>query len=295
MNIQRVSKLAACAAAIAWFLCPLSAEEIPAQKTKAPAKSAEVWYLSFEVTVKGNSSKARGERGEVTDSWYVDRTYSGVIELNLSVPTSVEVNKAMSPAEMISRVRSAPLMWVHRGSDWSDTAMVIHIKIHDKKVLVLKEKGEGDTFENTTNTITWDGEGDALADNAVQLFIDKNRSLYNVTIPFQLHMADRLLKKLTNHTVERSDHGYGDEPTHEQKLDPEDIPLGTFSLPKVIALLTGGRIHHPNNLPFSLNSGSFDWDSGDVDPDEPIFNDIPESKKGIKIHVYYLIKKASAD
>ncbi|MGH9820482.1 MAG: hypothetical protein ACRD43_09970, partial [Pyrinomonadaceae bacterium] len=175
-----------------------------AQKGKATVKSTEVWYLSFDVTVKGNGNSQRGRDDELRDEWKVDRSYSGVIELNLGVPTPVQVNASMSLAEIKMRMASAPEMFIHTSTDWSQNLMLIKVKIHDKRVVILKDKGEGDTFENTTTTTSWDGEGTALADNAVQLLIDMGHPLYNVTIPFQFHKDDKILKKLVVHIVDRS-------------------------------------------------------------------------------------------
>ena len=287
-----ISKIIACTAFLA-FMCSVFVPEIKAQK-RAP-KPKDVWYLSFDVTIKGGGQKTSGNDNELVVTWSIDRAYSGVVELNFSVPQSVYVNKNMKPAEIAARMNAAPVVWHHRGIDTAHSFLPVKVKIHDWMVTMLKGGGEGTSFENRETSVRWDGEGTALADDTVTLMIHMGKSMYNVTIPLILHLNDNLLTKKTKHTIDRSKFGYGGAPTHEEiPVAPEELPLGEFGFPKVIALLKDGTIHHPNDLPLELVNGGYDWDSGDQDIDEPLIKGFPESRKGIKIHVYYLFKKMAA-
>ncbi len=284
------------------FSC-ISTIEIYAQKARTAPKPKEGWYLTFELTVKGHGETKNVDNageGEIEGSWDIDRTYSGTFELTTSTPTPVVVNKGMSPSEMMAIVNAAPVLWVHsgNGNDLDQKFLMVKVKIKDKVRLKLKDRGEGRSFENTTSLTYWDGNGFAIIDNAVQLLMDKNKSSYNVTIPLQLKIGqygDENLKISRHKLIERSSFGYGDAPTSEAPpVKYENVALGTLKFPTVIDLLDGGTIHHPNNLPLKLvkgAQGTYDWDSGDVDIDAPLFPDIPESQEGVKVHVYYLLKK----
>ena len=274
------------------------------KKIIPPAKVDKIWYLSFEMTIKGKGETKKGEEDEIEAWWDIDRTYSGVVELNYPTPASIAVNKSMSPDEIMAAVKSAPVKWLHsgKGNDPNQLYLMVKVKINDKIYMKLNDKGEGGSFENTTSLIYWNGVGTAMMDNAVEFLIDKNKSSYNITIPLKFKVGeygDKNLKIERHKSIERSAFGYGDAPTLETlPIKYEDVPLGTLQFPVVIDLLDGGTIHHPTNVPLRfvqkgnvLDSGEQEWDSGDQDIDEPLFKDFPDSQKGIMVHVYYRLKQ----
>src|SRR6266700_7554154 len=99
-QIRQISKFAGWTAFLA-LLCSFFTFEMKAQKGRSAPKPEEVWYLSFEVTIKGDGERRSGNKDELLEQWKIDRSYSGVIELNISVPTSIDVNKNMSAREII--------------------------------------------------------------------------------------------------------------------------------------------------------------------------------------------------
>ena len=56
-------------------------------------------------------------------------------------------------------------------------------------------------------------------------------------------------------------------------------------------LLEGGRIHHQENRPLDATGGAIEFDSGDLEPDQPLISSVPETKEKVKIRVCYKISR----
>lgn len=269
------------------------------KKVTPPAKPHKIWILSFELTIKGDGQTKPEEEGDLEAWWDIDRTYSGMVELNTPMPTSVMVTKGMSPGAIIAALESAPVMWTYSGTAGEtpdEEASVVWVHIKDKMRRKVEDKGEGGSFENTTFLNYWEGEGTTRMKNATQLVIDTNKSKYNVTIPLDFivdKQSDRLLKFTTDKLIERSAFGYGDAPTSEPSEHVQNRALSTMEFPLAMEVLDNSTIHPGNDLPFKLVQGHIEWDSGDVKIDEPLFKDplIRESQEGIMVHVHFDLRQ----
>lgn len=312
MQIRQVLKLAGRLVIFGCVLCVILSINNFAQKpAKAASKAKEVWYLSYEVTIKGSGSSMdyNGAGDEAT--WVVDRSYSGTVELGSASPL---VNRNMSQSEMIASLHSGNIMsWRHAGTltkehdgmsaidkraskflDGMD--LPIKIRINDKIVTHSEAEFAGRSFQNLTNTTFWYGKNSATkTQNTMELVIDKTRSRYNVTIPLKIVIGDPWLLVTSSTLVERSKYGWGDKPQREVLPGRlEWIGFDTLKIPEIKDLLENGMIHHPEPLPFELKDGAHQYDSGDLEIKEPLLSP-PDSYKGVTIRIFYLFKKMPAN
>lgn len=294
-QIQRVLQNTLRFVVLGLVLYGISSSEILAQKpVKAAPKAKEVWYISYEVTIKGSGSTNDHNGAGDEANWEVDRSYSGTVELGYASPL---VNQNMSQRDMIASLRSGSIMsWrPFQTATLDGMTLPIKIKINDKIHTHSEHEGEGRSFENYTNTTHWEGTSTATkTQNAMELLIDKTRSTYNVTIPLKLVTSDPWLSVKSTTLVKRSKYGWGDKPESETITGSQMVGFDTVKIPEIKGLLEDGMIHHPAPYPLKIKDGAYEYDSGVLAVEEPLFG-ARDTYAGVMIRVYYLFKKMPAN
>src|ERR1700730_2969977 len=123
----------------------------PKTKKPVPPPPDKSWFITYEVTITGDGSvKDNPGPGDET-TWSIDRKYIGVTELNFRSPGYLPT---MSPAEIIACLKAGTITnWSHMnpakaGSmEMDQLTLPSHIIIKDKLKTLVKEKGEGASFE----------------------------------------------------------------------------------------------------------------------------------------------------
>src|SRR5262249_40911884 len=149
----------------------------------------------------------------------------------------------------------------------------LNIKMHEMTLYGGKDPCGDDRY--TTNTRN--GDGDDFSYAAPFFMADTQRLTYNVTIPFnpdgdkQQVIVKQEVKEMVNKEWKTTP-----TPPGPHNVPFKERPLFTLSKIKVTdpkrggALLKGGVIHHEVDVPLDVVSGYVEFDSGDVEPDEPI-------------------------
>ena len=267
------------------------------KKVTTPAKPDKSWYLTFELTIKGSGNN-KGSNPDSELEWDFDRSYSGTILLDFPSPM---MDPKWSQAETMESLRTErKTAWMHipkaglpSGITPSDLMYPIKVKIDDKLRNLTKDKGEGDSYENTTVNTHWEFDDTVFTTNATMLVLDKKLNTYNVTIaltPFDRNDIFEKVRVTTETEINRSAHGYGDLPRSENKVERGSMFISEVHFP-VTGILRDGQIKHVVDLPLRSKDGGYEYDSGDLEPDKPIIESEPKSKKTVKIHIYYRFKQ----
>ncbi len=271
-------------------------------KLKSATTPKVYWYLDFTVTIKGSGKQTNEDGDKITD-WIVDRSYSGFIKLNDSMSW---YKPGLSKQENKEAIESHRFTAYHnRPADLDKVSwMPITVRISDRYRITIKDDGEGSSFEYTKALKTWKFNHDmngkmAFVPNAVQLSTDSKLRTYNVFIPILATEGNKEYVSLFLDTViDRSSYGYGDAPTHEEKpVQLVLVSIHSLGIPNVKGLIEDGAIQHiPNDFLFPVNvTTAWEYDSfkdfPDLQPDAPIFPDVPDSKSNVKIRVIYRFSK----
>jgi hypothetical protein len=276
----------------------------PKKPTPPPQKS---WFVSWELTVKGNGS----EKGDADDgsevTWSIDRKYTGKVELNFSSPgylpemNAEQIKKALMEGNITDWRHMKP---VKTGGpiDYQLTtnSIPIHVFIKDKRKMLVKDRGEGDSFENTTTTEEWNADYDGFTQNQARLqtIAKSSYSHYSVWLPvspFDDILEPAKLFLSTTVSIERSKYGYGDLPTSETEKKPDQhLHINDAHIPQLNGILEKDALIHPyTDLPYEEKNGVFEFDSGENLITKPLFDFIPESKTNVKVRiVFHFAQKA---
>jgi hypothetical protein len=235
--------------------------------TRAPsnAYTAEVWYAEFTLTIKGKG-KLEGEfDGDPDIEWKIDRTYYSNFKLR---PTS-------GGNGFVNSVSVA-------------NPFTVHVTIADELKTIKKGRFQHDSFENTTTTKKWEQDAPESGNaRGSYLFIDTKTRTYTIDFEFLPKSIKNAKLKLTETVeIERSEFGFGGKPTHETLPGPVTLlRVNTLKIPRVRKLgMWGGTFFSavegtlPNTYPQSIK-----YDSGDLEPEEPLIGDIPDSQTNVKV------------
>ena len=258
--------------------------------------------MDFTVTIKGEGKQTNEDEDYITE-WIVDRTYSGVIKLNDSIPWYKPGLGTQENMEAIKSHRFTAFQYMPpeiTKANW----MPLGVQIRDLYRVTNIGEGEGSSFENTKILKTWRFNSDesgkmAFVPNAVQLSTDSKLRTYNVFIPLLVAEGNKNHVSLFVDTViDRSSMGYGDAPTHEETpVQITLVSIRSLGIPNVKGLIENGAIQHlPNDFLFPANfTTAWEYDSvkdfPDLHPDKPIFPGVPDSKMKVKIRVIYRFSK----
>jgi hypothetical protein len=153
----------------------------------------------------------------------------------------------------------------------------LHIKI-DELTIDNNVDPCGDAMKTTNRRF---GEGDDFSFEAPFLQTDLGSLTYNVMIPLK---PDGTEQKLTV-TQETQEKNNGKVQTDETS---RVVPFNFFfKLPAIQILLDKAKIHHQEDRPLDAVSTTWDFDSQDMEPDEPLIKNVPDSKTKVKVRVYY--------
>ncbi len=243
-----------------------------AQPKKVTAPLKTIWYVDLTVTIKGNGETINDDETTITN-WSVDRTYSSAFKLN---------SMGKSGRFTVYEYRQAK----------PKNEIPMHVKIKDQHMVVIKDPGEGGSYENTTTKTIWEIDETVSIPNAMKLATDERLRSYNIFFPIQFF--DMKLKSKSQTEIYRSDFGYGDAPTHEIDSMKVRSTGAIWSLPDVKYLINNQAIQQHDFL-FPANfTTAWGYDSAEDFPEllpDKDLPGIPDSKKKVNIRVIYRFSK----
>ncbi len=293
-QIRWFSKFVSLITVIAVFSCVFSDFKISAQKKKPKSVAAQkiYWYVDYTVTVKGSGEKT-GTDGDSTIRWSIDRTYSAVMKLNSSFDIgNQEVMKKMNSQQIMEAMKTKRYTTFRYLPSKPNDDMPLRVTIDDAINVITKERGEGDSFENTTVLKNWVADETFNVLNGATLITDNKLLTYNVWLPIVFLDSKMIMRSQTK--IDRSAYGYGDAPTHEETpVEETKVRFSTFGLPNVEGLINDSAvIEHKPDRPFPPNFfTAWEYDSGDKIPDKPLIAGVPDSKTNVKVRVRYRFSK----
>ncbi len=280
---------------------------IPPQGEAARFKNVNTWYLYFKVTIDGENG-TENDTGE-PDSWSVHDSFSGNVALNSRAPLIKTNNKTTKTSTMSKQEQMAAAMNVLKEMNseiqWIATPvrpmevmfnglLPLYIKIHEMTLYGGKDACGDES--STTNTRSGDGSDFSLA--TPRFVADTEHLTYNIFIPLkpESDKQQATVKQVVRELVNKKPQETVTEP------GPHDVPFKdgqlfgisgiTVTDPKRGGyLLKGGVIHHEIDVPLDVVSGYVEYDSGDVEPDEPLIKTKPNTKTKVKVHIYYKLSK----
>jgi hypothetical protein len=269
----------------------------------AKFKQNPVWHLFFEVTVKGEGEEAGPEK---TSTWRVDRKYSiADIPLDKRAPFA---RPEMSPQEAMAVMADRSLLsWsghfkTPRGKKFDPDLMgyPFLVKIDDSLTEVARDTGEAGAFEKTTTTTTWtfdsEAPGSAIKDTNIFAFeADLKKLTYNVRIRVFPDDDRRRLKVVKAVEIERSKYGHGNLPMHEAPTpETKMVSVNSVLMPEVKGLFIRDIIRHAVERPLNAIDKEFEFDSGKLNPIDPVLRGIPKSIN-VDVRVRYKIFRVVKD
>lgn len=280
---------------------------LASELAKLPDKcKPPVWYLYYEVTVAGDGSKTRagGFRDQIT--WKVLHKYSGNIELNQpspQLPIPPQQMALMSPAQIMAAAQKYPkgsvTSWRHKPllPVLSSLYVPMDVLIKDEVMTFVYDPGEGITYEQTKTTETWGGDATDGVKNGFEFLINSVDKNYNISIPIKPsnQLASKIpppVKNIKKEVIDRTEHGYGGAPTHEEKTPTNTkVSFDSFEIPTVAGLLENAVVHHSANLPLDFTLDTLTFDSGLVKPTLPYLKGLPDAEKSVRVRVYYRVSR----
>lgn len=258
------------------------------------------WYLSYEITVTGEGGNIQVVSGGTKNQikWKIYHRYSGSIEFNQPIPQlpfTPQQQMLMSPAQIIQAMKKYPrgsvVLWKHQPPAIS-LFVPMDVFIKDEINTFIYEPGEGDAYEQTTTTETWDGNGTNGVMNQFDFFINSVDKNYNVAIPIMpmpsaVTKISPQVRKVKKEVIDRTKYGYGGKPTHEEPLATTTmVSFDSFEIPTIAGLLEKAVAHHSANLPLNFTLDTLTFDSGMMKPTLPYLKGLPDAEKKVKIKVY---------
>ncbi len=268
-----------------------------AQTKKMTARPKEIfWYADFTLTIKGNGEKKNEDETSII-RWSIDRSYSFSFKFNSkSITGDPNKKEEISMKELVAVVKSGRFTRYTYSPVKPKDEMPMKIKIKDLLNVITIDEGEGKSFENTTVITSWETDKTVNTPNVMTLTTDNEKRTYNINFP--IFFFDERMKMLSQTIIDRSDYGYDDKPTHEAlPIDSADVLISKFRIPNVKGLISGFTIQHtPNDFLYPANfPTAWEYDSAkdfpDLQPDNPLIQDVPDSKTKVKIRVLYRFSK----
>ncbi len=272
------------------------------EKWKREFRKVKTWYLSYTITIKGSVEGAgRGSKR----SFSIDETITGNTDLNLGTFTSVpSTGAAKNHQEMVKAIENIDRVgiWRHIGDFKTQGAIYanlypLHITIDDSFDQLTQNPG-GEYGDCRRVELLWSWKTPDETDFAGSPFFeaDMGALTYNITIPFKPEPGPNVVEY--KHSQQASDcpnlYGRDEDPAPEDKKVSIEESL---KLPLIKGLLDRGRIHHANPRPLNLTDTTWGFDSDDLNPggltpDQPLFQNWPETKEEVKVHVRYKLSRA---
>ena len=272
-------------------------------------KNVNTWYLYVKVTIDGEmvNENSMADPG----NWSVHDSYSGSVALNTRSPYIKKNNNAntrqMSQQEKIAAAMAmmkdlnSSLQWsaVPTGGQRKDPfngLLPLSIKRHEMARYGQKDPCNDDEFTKNTR----DGDGDDFSNTSPFFMADTQHLTYNVTIPLnpdgnqdQVMVKQEVTQKINKQwQTEVTPPGPHKVPFNAKQFEIFKLTNVKVTDPKRGGtLLKGGVIHHGVDIPLDVVSGYVEFDSGDVEPDEPILSGNIDTKLKVRVHIYYKLSK----
>jgi hypothetical protein len=252
------------------------------------------WFLKWDLTISGKSDQTSKIK------WAVKHEYSGAVELSDvgvvmgAMPRlTPQQAKAMTPAQAMAMVKNAKKvhMWLYKAPTMFGA---IDVTIDDSVKRKNHDRGEGESFENTTTTNTWKGTTKDQVQNSYKLEVDEQAKTYNITIPFTPMGQTKSIATEEIVEIERSAYGWGNKPTHEgPTTTPGSVTPSSLKNPEAASLIAGGNLHHDKDLAFAPKDDIVLFDSGNVkmDASSTFLQNLPGAKDNVTIHLVYTLSK----
>ena len=170
----------------------------------------------------------------------------------------------------------------------------MRVIVKDTHAISNRGEGEGGSFENWVLSKSWDTDA-TFSFPGINLTTDNKLLTYNLDITL-LFLSGKEGVTMRSQTIyDRSDFGHGEAPTHEETpVEETQVSIVDFKLPDIKGLIQNSQIKHKTDRPLPANfSGAWEYDSGDMTPDEPLIKGVPDSKTNVKVRVRYRFSKTS--
>lgn len=281
-------------------------EEIRAQTKKTPNnvadskkfEAAPLWKVYFEVTVKGEGTKA-GTGGSFS-AWSIDRKYSGFLLLNHKItmpkfelpPTATNMMTAEQLHQYQNQMSAmGSVRWDNLAQGDNEILRDIHVNINDKSKVVDRSPGEAGSWQQTTTDQTWFCDSHTKAVKFTHFLADTKNLTFTVNIPIYPMNQDKLIKNQGIVKYEAS----GNITLEPPKTIDEDLPFSKAPPPSVKGLIEGGSIIY-KSPPGGLNTDFDTWEftTLEMQPDQPLPG-FPDSKNKVWIKVYFKFSKTNLD
>lgn len=300
-QIRQISKYAFCLMVLAGGICAVLTFETVAQKKPKPIPKERVyWYVDYTVTVKGNGSTVP-RPNYTTTVWSIDRTYSAVLKLTQKTPQLFM--GIIDPDEAEKTIRSPGAMQALKSGRFiryetpSFEFASTRVKINDTVNLISISKTKC-LVKTKTDVESWAADRTFDVVPNFMLNTDEKSLTYNIFIPVVFLSGKEGVTMLSKTTIDRSYSCPGEkkEPGHEETLTETKNVSIQHGLPKVKGLIgegvVGSGVEHKPDKPWPPNFlTAWEFDSGDMTPDEPLIDGVPDSKTNVKVRVRYRFSK----
>jgi hypothetical protein len=245
------------------------------------------WIAEYSLSIVGNGT-VTSDDGDTENEWSINRTYSGIVRLNTAVAGRPEDHMyTLTPQQ--EKAANASQRFTEYGHEGSN--LLVRIEIHDNITNHVLDKGEGKSFEDTTQIKTWTMDKVLKVRNRFSLTIDSMSHTYSVRVPLIIidDKATVTMKYLK--TVKRSNFGYGDKPTSDPPVtETKELDMVSFGgLPNSRGLIEGRVAVQTPFLPLmSADPKEVVLELPALHPDQPMIEGVPESKDLVKI--YFKVK-----
>lgn len=270
-------------------------------------KNVGTWYLYFKVTIDGEmiNENSMADPG----NWSVHNSYSGSVALNTRQPfvkTDKNTNSRQTSRQDQMAAAMAMMKQMNGSFQWTvlpsgvqrmgpfNGLVPLYVKRHEMTKYGGKDACNDDEF--TTNTR--EGDGDDFSYAAPFFMADTQHLTYNVTIPLKPD-GDKQQVMVKQEVQSKVNKQWKTEttPPGPHKVPFKEMEVFKLSNVKVTdpkrggSLLKGGIIHHEIDVPLDVVSSYVEFDSGDVEPDDPILSGNSDTKDKVKVHIYYKLSK----
>jgi hypothetical protein len=260
--------------------------EIDFLKNEMTASCPRGWKVDFTFVISGSGSSSSNSLSSV--SWRVKHSYKGSFELTTGpVPNASLVDGTMpTMAEVLSG--EFPQWW-QPATGTKD--IPLEVDIDDEIVRYNKEPGEGPAWESVEHTQVWKGDGkDAAAIGGASLVVDEAGKLHEIGFEILPKSTTKQLRVLEKDVFDRTEHGYGGAPTHEEKVI-KDIkqPFSAMPLPVIAGELDGHRLTMKKK-PLEITNDSFTFTDTLKRPPKYL-EGLPGVDQKLKIRITYRVTR----
>lgn len=258
----------------------------PPQGEIARFRNVPTWYLYFDVTVKGKEPNG-------AERWEINDTYSGSVALDTHLPLTKPLAQSaqmtpMQKAQAVKKQMASGIQWTHLPGGVQRMGPfngVLPLEIDIMHLINVLDKDPcGDDVKTATLR---KGKDPDFSYQAPYLQADLDKLTYNVTIPFLPDSAEKKLK-ITQAIDETTN---GQKQHHYTERDVPFKQAWVQEFPSVKGLVEKGKIHHDIDRPLNAQDPKWGFDSGEREPDKPVFPNAIDENAKVTIRVRYLFSR----